>query len=131
MGKPGLESNSPDAPLIGQLYLFRTLAPSRKTIDSEISGLFDRFREIERNPFDEQRMRDAYKETHTLLSETCEIHADVILDRNGVICIRKILWSNDSEREESVNYAETKHLNIDAEIANLSRPEQKGAIGPE
>ena len=113
-----LENPSPSARLIGKLYLFRTLSHQRRSIERDLRNLFGRFRQIEQNPFHATEVLAAYTETHTLLSANCEISANVVLQRNGVISISNIKWSNDAERENSISHANAEDLDIDAVIAD-------------
>lgn len=111
-----VDDRSPDAKLIGRLYLFR--AVSLKRIKNQLDRLFAYYRELERNPFNGVRLRYLYGQTHLLLESEADIVANSILHRNGVLAISNIRWRDINLYNRSADYFTESHAEINSGIAD-------------
>ncbi|WP_460085059.1 hypothetical protein [Roseibium sp. LAB1] len=89
---------SSDASLVGRIYFVRAKSAGRKAIDEVFPSWMTTIRNAE---YSTQDLRSPYAEIHNHLEVNSDLFANVILSRDGFICIWRLKWKDPTLYENS------------------------------
>ncbi|WP_256753317.1 hypothetical protein [Mesorhizobium sp. Mes31] len=108
---------SADAYLIGKLYVFRRFCEGSYAVSGGIKHLLTQMRNTTFLDQDDGA-QSSYLSAHDLLASNCDISADFVLRRNGMISISKLAWSDNEFARNSVDYEQDRHVDLEQSVAD-------------
>ncbi|MER9654495.1 hypothetical protein NKJ26_13380 [Mesorhizobium sp. M0152] len=106
-------SKSPDDPLIGRIYVVRPGSDSSIQLKEKMQGWLHSLRSAEYG-VEKAELCKLFGSLHLELTNICDLRANVILHRNGMISISKMSFSDDEIYQNSLQYANNDHVEIES-----------------
>lgn len=109
---------SPDAPLIGRLYVSRSGHEAYRDGAREIERHIGVFRNYDDAGRSSVKLNEAYKQCHRILSQNTDIRANFVLHRDGFFSLSKICWRDQGLARRSLDNAISEGAAIEQIIAD-------------
>lgn len=106
------DNGQSDASLVGRVYVARRY--TKKPID--LLPYLERFRPLDGAPG--EMGRSIYKEAGQHLEGICDISANVVMNRDGTVCISKLKWHDPVLQQNSLANPESQLTDLNHSIAD-------------